>query len=182
MLDTAHRESTFLAVWRVFVSEKNPTFVVWNTSGPVALGVPDYLFVNDAGLGFGVTSTEVFDGGESVVLKFPWPLRNIPGQHDLVISSFVGGLGASDNADVQVEEGGDGTNFAIVAIRLTNLSGSSEGFRLDAVEGWHSNLAADDAFEVRFDRSRRWRANPRTPHGARGRYRRMRLWSRSFSC
>ena len=44
----------------------------------VGLGIPDYQFVNDAGLGFGGTSTDVFSPGESTVLAFPRPLRPQP--------------------------------------------------------------------------------------------------------
>ena len=69
----------------------------------VGLGVPDYMFVNDLGLGFGGTSSDVFNVGESVLLTFPIPLRIHASQHDLVLSAFVGGHGATDNAEVQVE-------------------------------------------------------------------------------
>jgi len=80
----------------------------------VALGVPDYSFINDTGLGFGGTSADVFDVGESVELSYGTPLRNNPSQHDVVLSAFVGGLGATDNATVQVEASSDGTNFTII--------------------------------------------------------------------
>ncbi len=157
----------------------------------VGLGVPDYAFVNDAGLGFGGTSSEVFEPGEATVLAFPVPLRAIAGQHDLVISAFVGGLGATDNAMVQVEVSGDGTAFATVAtfdteeardrsqdrpendhegvkhfwidfgaeddvthVRLTNLGGTAEGLRLDAVEGLHPATSSLHAFELRLERYR----------------------------
>jgi len=166
----------------------------------VSLGVPDYQFINDAGLGFGGTNTDVFDVGESVELRFPVPLRNIPTQHDLVLSAFVGGLGATDNATVQVEVSSDGINYSVVDtfdteearislsgpqifpftpevdfegvkhffvdfgvedfvtdIRLTNLAGTAEGLRLDAVEGLHPEVNSDHAFEIRFDR---YRADP----------------------
>lgn len=157
----------------------------------VALGVPDYFFVNDSGLGFGGTSTEVFGVGESVVLAYPTPLLNHASQHDVVLSAFVGGLGATDNAQVQVEASSDGTNFSIIQtfntqearsrsqdffennfegvklffiefgaadnvthLRLTNLAGTAEGLRLDAVEGLHPVTNSDHAFEVRFERVR----------------------------
>jgi hypothetical protein len=80
------------------------TDVVGSTgASAVALGVPDYRFVNDAGLGFGGTNTDVFDAGEAVELAFPTALRNVSGQHDLVLSAFVGGLGSTDDAQVRVE-------------------------------------------------------------------------------
>lgn len=157
----------------------------------VALSVPDYFFVNDFGLGFGGTNAEVFDVGESALLTFPSPLRNISAQHDLIIYAFVGGLGATDNATVQVEASSDGTNFEVIAtfdtqearnreqdrwendfeavkhffvefgsadnvthIRLTNLAGTSEGLRLDAVEGLHPDVSSSHAFEMRLERSR----------------------------
>ena len=156
-----------------------------------ALGVPDYHFVNDVGLGFGGTSSEVFAVGESVDLSFPVPIRDVAGQHDVILSAFVGGLGATDNATVQVEASTDGTNFTLLTtfdteeardrsqdrwendfegvkhffiefggldfvthIRLTNLSGTAEGLRLDAVEGLHPDVASTHAFEIRFDRYR----------------------------
>ena len=78
----------------------------------VALGVPDYGFVNDAGLGF-AGNTDVFDVGESAVFTFTTPLRAIAGQHDLVISAYVGGLGETDNAQVQVEVSSDGTAYSL---------------------------------------------------------------------
>jgi hypothetical protein len=157
----------------------------------VAIGVPDYQFVNDLGLGFGGTSIDVFEIGESAVLSFPSPLRNIASQHDLILYAFVGGLGATDNANVQVEASTDGVNFAVIAtfdtsearsrsqdlfendfeavkhffiefgaldgvtdIRLTNLGGTSEGLRLDALEGLHPDVAGTHAFELRIERSR----------------------------
>ena len=167
--------------------------VVGVTGAPaVALGVPDYLFVNDSGLGFGGTSTDVFDVGESVLLVYPTPLRNHASQHDLVLSAFVGGLGATDNANVQVEASSDGSNFTIIQtfnteearsfpfpdiwendfeavkhffvefgtednvthIRLTNLAGTSEGLRLDSVEGLHPVVNSSHAFEIRLERVR----------------------------
>ena len=158
----------------------------------VGLGVPDYMFVNDSGLGFGGTSTDVFDVGESVLLSFPTPLRNHASQHDVVLSAFVGGLGATDNAEVQIEASSDGTNFTIIQtfdteearsfpfpasfendfeavkhfavefgaadnvthIRLTNLSGTGEGLRLDSVEGLYPVVNSTHAFEVRIERVR----------------------------
>ncbi len=84
-------------------------------AGIVAIGVPDYHFVNDAGLGFGGTDADVFGPGESTVLTFPAPIRNIADQSDLLISAFVGGTPATDSAQVQVEVSSDGTNFATVA-------------------------------------------------------------------
>ncbi len=157
----------------------------------VALGVPDYRFINDAALAFGGTSTDVFEPGESTVLAFEQPLQDIAGQHDLVVSAFVGGLGATDTASVQVEVSGDGANFVPVAsfdtaearnrsqdspendhegvkhfwidfagetdvthVRLTNLAGSAEGFRLDSVEGLHPRIGSPHAFEVRIERYR----------------------------
>jgi len=166
-------------------------------SSAVSLGAPDYQFNNDSGLGFGGTSTDVFDVGEVAEFSFPAPLRNIPDQHDLVLSAFVGGLGAIDNANVQVEASSDGVNYSVVAtfnteearinptgphlfpytpeidfegvkhffidfdtedhvshIRLTNLGGTAEGLRLDAIEGLHPEANSDYAFEIRFDRYR----------------------------
>jgi hypothetical protein len=81
-------------------------------SALVALGVPDYGFVNDAGIGL-AGNTDVFDVGESAVLSFSTPLRAIGGQHDLVISAYVGGLGETDNAQIQVEVSSDVTSYAI---------------------------------------------------------------------
>ena len=169
------------------------TDIVGSTGAPaVALGVPDYRFVNDSGLGFGGTSTDVFDPGETVELAFPTPLRNNALQDDLLVSAFVGGLGATDNATVQVEASTDGVSFSIIDtfdtqdarsvpppdqwendfeavkhlsidfgaldgvthIRLTNLGGTSEGLRLDAVEGLYPTVASDRAFEVRISRVR----------------------------
>jgi hypothetical protein len=157
----------------------------------VSLGVPDYQFINDFGLGFGGTSMDVFDVGEAVELRFPVPLRNIPTQHDLILSAFVGGGGATDNASLVMEVSSDGINFVAVAafdteeardrvrdlpennfegvkhffvdfgtedhvtvVRLTNVAGTAEGFRLDAVEGLHPEVGSDHAFEIRFDRTR----------------------------
>jgi len=77
----------------------------------VALGVPDYRFVDDAGLGFGGANADVFAPGESTVLRFPVPIRNVPDQPDLVIWAFVGGAGASDDAEVEVEVSVDGATF-----------------------------------------------------------------------
>ena len=87
-------------------------------SAAVVLGVPDYRFVNDVGLGF-AGNPDVFDVGEVATFTFPAPLRAIAGQHDLVISAWVGGLGATDNAEVQVEVSHDGTNFSVVQILHT---------------------------------------------------------------
>jgi hypothetical protein len=157
----------------------------------VALGVPDYAFVNDLGLGFGGGSSHVFGVGESTVLVFPEPLRNVAGQEDLLISAFVGGLGETDSALVRVDVSSNGVSFATVAtfdtatgrtaypfpqernfdsvkhfavdfgaadlvthVRLTNLAGSAEGLRLDAVEGLHPDVASTHAFEIRFERYR----------------------------
>ncbi|MDJ0864988.1 MAG: hypothetical protein QNK03_02695 [Myxococcota bacterium] len=158
----------------------------------VALGVPDYLFVNDAGLPFGGTNTDVFDPGEATVLAFDAPLRDIPGQEDLVVSAFVGGAGATDDAQVQVEVSEDGVIFVVVGafstgdartsypliperahesvkhfaidfagaadfvthVRISNLSGTAEGLRLDAVEGLHPDLVTSAGFEIRFERFR----------------------------
>ena len=75
----------------------------------VALGVPDYEFVNDVGLGG--ANADVFGPGESTVLLFPAALRNIAGQPDLLVSAFVGGNGATDSAQVRVDVSSDGTNF-----------------------------------------------------------------------
>lgn len=160
-------------------------------SASVALGRPDYRFVNDLGLGFGGNNTDVFDPGESTMFVFPTELRNIPGQGDLLVSAFVGGLGATDSAQVQVETSSDGANFQVVGVfdtadgrvdyefpfeedfesvkhftiefgaedhvrivRLTNLGGTLEGLRLDALEGLHASLPSDHAFEIRFERYR----------------------------
>jgi len=78
-----------------------------------ALGVADYLFINDDGLGFGGTNTDVFDVGEATTMTFPFPLHDVPGQHDLIISAYVGGLGEIDDATVQVEVSSDGALFSI---------------------------------------------------------------------
>lgn len=158
----------------------------------VALGVPDYRFVNDAGLGFGGTNTDVFDPGEATVLRFPAPIRAIPDQPDLLVSAFVGGTGATDTALVEVAVSTDGSAFTSVAlidtadgrdfsaypfpenafasvkhfpveigstdqvthVRLTNLAGSAEGLRLDAVEALRPSTVAAHAFEIRFERYR----------------------------
>lgn len=158
----------------------------------VALGVPDHRFVNDAGLGYGGTNGDVFAPGESTVLRFPAPLRNIPGQIDLLVSAFVGGDGASDSALVDVAVSSDGITFSSVGtfqtatgrdplvfppqetpfasvkhfpiefgaadrvthVRLTNTAGTSEGLRLDAVEGLHPLTGASHAFELRVERFR----------------------------
>ncbi|MDP7570844.1 MAG: hypothetical protein QF391_04485, partial [Myxococcota bacterium] len=85
-------------------------------SASVALGRPDYRFVNDLGLGFGGNNSDVFDPGESTMFVFPTELRNIPGQEDLVVSAFVGGLGATDSAQVQVETSSDGASFQVVGV------------------------------------------------------------------
>ena len=117
----------------------------------------------------------MFAPGESTVLRFPVPLRNIPGQIDLLVSAFVGGDGASDTALIDVATSSDGIAFTsagnfetatgrdpsvfppqetafesvkhfpiefgatdlVTHVRLTNLAGSAEGLRLDAVEGLH---------------------------------------------
>jgi hypothetical protein len=76
-----------------------------------ALGVPDYHFVNDAGLSYGGTNADVFAPGEATVLRFPVPLRNVAGQVDLLVSAFVGGVGATDDAQVNVEVSSNGTSF-----------------------------------------------------------------------
>ena len=157
----------------------------------VALGVPDYAFVNDSGLGFGGSSSDVFGVGEATVLTFPEVLRNVAGLADLRISMFVGGLGASDSALVQVEVSDDGASYTNVGtfdsatgrtsypfrqerdfdsvkhfdvdfgaedfvshVRLTNLAGTAEGIRLDAVEGLHPDVGSTHAFEIRFERYR----------------------------
>jgi len=158
----------------------------------VALGVPDYVFVGDAGLGFGGANADVFAPGESTVLRFPVPLRNIPGQIDLLVSAFVGGDGASDAALIDVATSSDGVAFTsagsfetatgrdpsafppqetafesvkhfpiefgaadlVTHVRLTNLAGSAEGLRLDAVEGLHPATGASHAFELRVERYR----------------------------
>jgi hypothetical protein len=83
-------------------------------SASVAVGVPDYAFVNDNGLGFGGTNTNVFGVGESAVFAFPWPLLDVAGEDDLLISAFVGGFGATDNADVRVEVSSNGVSFVEV--------------------------------------------------------------------
>jgi len=161
-----------------------------------ALGVADYFFINDSGLGFGGTNTDSFDVGESTVFEFPVPLLNLPTQHDLVISAFVEGTGTGgmDNATIRVEVSSDGSNFTIIDtfdteearsfsrnetdrherafdavkhfwvefgaedavthVRLTNLAGTAEGFRLDSIEGLHPDTASAHAFEVRFERYR----------------------------
>lgn len=75
----------------------------------VALGVPDYEFVNDVGLGG--SNADVFGSGESTVLLFPTAIRNVADQPDLLVSAFVGGTGATDSAQVQVDVSSDGTNF-----------------------------------------------------------------------
>lgn len=158
----------------------------------VALGVPDYAFVNDAGLGYGATNADVFAPGESTVLRFPVALRNIPGQADLLVSAFVGGVGASDTALVEVAVSSDGITFTgvgsfdtatgrdpfvfppqetpfasvkhfplefgaadlVTYVRVTNLAGSADGLRLDAVEGLHPATGASHGFELRVDRYR----------------------------
>lgn len=158
----------------------------------VALGVPDYHFVNDAGLAYGGTSVDVFDPSESTVLRFAAPLHNIPGQADLLISAFVGGAGATDDALVDVAVSSDGVVFTsagsvqtstgrdpfvfppqevgfesvkhfpiefgaadlVTHVRITNVASTSEGFRLDAVEGLYPASGASHAFELRIDRFR----------------------------
>ena len=157
-------------------------------SAAVALGVPDDRFVNDAGIGL-AGNTDTFDVGESVVLAFPAPLRAIASHHDLVVSAWVGGLGETDNASVQVEVSTDGLVFSVVTsfdtqdarnraqdddendfagvkhfwidfagadlvthVRLTNLAGTAEGLRLDAVEGLHPVVDATHAVEIRLAR------------------------------
>jgi hypothetical protein len=160
-------------------------------SAAVALGVADYEFINDAAEAYGGSNSDVFDVGESTLFGFPALLRDIPGQHDLVISAFVGGLGATDDAQVQVEVSSDGVSFVVVdvfdtdearnrpqdeqendfegvkhflvdfagvdpvsQVRLTNLSGTSEGLRLDSLEGLHPDIDSAHAFEIRFERYR----------------------------
>ena len=162
-------------------------------SASVALGVPDYAFVNDAGLGFGGSNTDVFGPGEATVLTFPSLLYNVAGQADLLISAFVGGTGATDSALVQVEVSSDGVTYQgvgsfdtadgrnpmvygfpqetgfesvkhfpidfgtedlVTHVRLTNLAGTAEGLRLDAVEGLHPHVDSRFAFEMRFERYR----------------------------
>ena len=81
----------------------------------VALGVPDYAFVNDFGAGFGGTSTAVFGTGEAAVFAFPYPLRDVAGEDDLFVSAFVGGAGETDEADVRVEVSTDGVAFTEIA-------------------------------------------------------------------
>ncbi|MAF64325.1 MAG: hypothetical protein CMJ84_01525 [Planctomycetes bacterium] len=102
-LDTAHPLSSYAMA---AVDEPG------STTGAVtaALGVPDYVFTNDEGLGFGA-GTEAFDVGEATVLVLSRPARDIAGSDDLVISAFVGGQGASDNAVVRVEVSDDGVQF-----------------------------------------------------------------------
>jgi hypothetical protein len=78
----------------------------------VALGVPDYHFVNDAGLGYGGTNADVFAPGESTVLHFAAPIRGIDDQPDLLVSAFVGGAGATDTALVQVDVSSNGVDFS----------------------------------------------------------------------
>jgi hypothetical protein len=162
-----------------------------STGAPVvALGVPDYRFVNDAGLPYGGTNADVFSPGESTVLAFPVPIRNVEGQHDLLVSAFVGGAGATDSAQVRVDVSSDGASFEtattfdtaqgrdpayypgqetgfesvkhfkvelgsadyVTHVRLTNLAGTAEGLRLDAVEGLHPFVESSHAFEIRFER------------------------------
>lgn len=169
------------------------TDIVGSTgAAAVALGVPDYRFVNDAGLGFGGSNTDVFDVGETAEFTFPVPLRNDPAGADLLVSAFIGGLGATDNATVRVEASSGGTNFSVIHtfdtqagrsipfpdswennfervlhfsvefggidnvthIRLTNLAGTSEGLRLDSIEGLHPIVNSTHAFEVRWERVR----------------------------
>ena len=157
----------------------------------VALGIPDYQFVNDSGLSFGGTNTDVFDPNETTVFQFATPLKNVAGQPDMKVSAFVGGAGATDNATVQVETSSDGVNFLIATVfdtadgrtsyrfpqerafesvkhfevefgaadnvthvRLSNLGGTSEGLRLDALEGYHPHVLSNHAFEIRFERYR----------------------------
>ncbi len=79
----------------------------------VAIGVPDYQFVND--IGFGGANADIFGPGESTVLSFPVAIRNIADQPDLLISAFVGGAGATDGAEVQVDVSSDGIDFTEVA-------------------------------------------------------------------
>ncbi|HEU4429618.1 MAG TPA: PKD domain-containing protein, partial [Myxococcota bacterium] len=160
-------------------------------AGAVALGVPDYRFVNDSGLPFGGTSSDVFDVGESTTLSFAQPLRNIAGANDLLVSAYVGGLGETDSAQVLVEVSSDGASFASIGtldtatgrtsypltqerdfasvkhfaldfgandlvthVRLTNVGGTAEGLRLDALEGLHPVSNSSHAFELRIERYR----------------------------
>ncbi|HEU4429617.1 MAG TPA: hypothetical protein VFT98_12730 [Myxococcota bacterium] len=157
----------------------------------VALGVPNYRFVNDSGLPFGGTSTDVFGVGESTTFTFARALRNVPGANDLLLSAYVGGLGETDSAQILVEVSSDGASFATIAtldtatgrtsyplfqerdfagvkhfaldfggndlvthVRLTNLGGTAEGLRLDALEGLHPVSNTTHAFEIRFERYR----------------------------
>ncbi|MBJ22497.1 MAG: hypothetical protein CL933_24060 [Deltaproteobacteria bacterium] len=159
-------------------------------SASVGLGVPDYGFTNDLGIGL-AGNTDVFDVGEVSTFSFSTPLRAIAGQHDLVLSAYVGGLGETDNAQVQVEVSSDGIIFTLAAtfdteeardrpqdrqendhsgvkhfwidfngaddvthVRLSNLAGTSEGLRLDSIEGLHPSVDANHAFEIRFERYR----------------------------
>lgn len=94
----------------------------------VALGVPDYQFVNDLGAGFGGTNADVFGPGESTVLSFAAPIRNVPGRPDLRVSAFVGGSGASDDAQVQVEVSSDGVGFTSLGSIATSDGRSSSVF------------------------------------------------------
>jgi len=42
----------------------------------------------------------------------------------------------------------------VTHVRLTNLGSTSEGLRLDALEGYHPYILSDHAFEIRFERVR----------------------------
>ncbi len=113
-------------------------------AGAVALGVPDYVFVNDAALGLGGTSVDVFDVGEAVELGFDVPLRNIPSQHDMIVSAYVGGLGETDNANVQVEVSSDGVNFVVVD------SFETQEARMRGRDGPENDFAGVKLFFVEF--------------------------------
>ncbi len=120
--------------------------VIGSTGAPaVALGVPDYAFVNDSGLGLGGTNTDVFDVGESVLLTFPTALRNHVSQHDMILSAFVGGLGATDNANVQVEASSDGSNFTIIQTFNTE-----EARSFAPPNQWENDFEAVKHFAVEF--------------------------------
>lgn len=161
-------------------------------AGDAALGVPDYFFVNDAGLGYGGANADVFAPGEATVLEFATPIRNVGDQPDLLVSAFVGGSGETDSALVQVDVSSNGVNFTpagsfdtasgrnplayampenafesvkhfavefgaadfVTHVRLTNLGGSAEGLRLDAIEGLHPVTGTSHAFELRIEKYR----------------------------
>ncbi|MDP6761989.1 MAG: hypothetical protein QF860_03875 [Planctomycetota bacterium] len=105
-LGTAHPLSSY-----AMAAVDDPGSVTGATES--ALGVPDYDFTNDQGLGFGA-GAEAFDVGEATVLILSRPARDVAGQDDLVISAFVGGLGATDSALVEVSVSTDGVLFHTV--------------------------------------------------------------------